>query len=594
MSHYSTKALLGCVASAAVLSVSGAALAVPYAAQVSQTGSTVSYVLNEPATSVTVTRDGGSPLVMPTTAGVASFDMTGFSSYSIDVSNTQAAGWVESPSSAANGFLEFERPRDVVVNNNPGSEHFGTVYVSNPRDVATASGRTMTDGIYVLNADASDIDGTALPSDVVSRTAGFTFAGSTSSSPWRMAVDADDNLLLSIWSDGDAGVRITDPTVTTGELLLAEIGDANANTTGNHGSVVSRPVFTGSLSGGDFTLYTIDEDRESSGGAGTGNNIWRYDIGSSPGATGYAGAANIEVDNTLLGTNSDGSPIFLDLNVGVLNELIRDPKTGNWIELQQRANGSESGMVIFSPDFSTVLWNSKEFSITNNLDGTLDDLLNPDSLGVQDIFRWMVGGTVTPDGSTLMLHRRLAELDNEYLGTANVLMIPLDASGLPDLDVSDPVADPLLGITEVSTLTGGGSTSVISYDLAGNIYTASNVDEKVTIFGPGGNSTAVTNSDGTFVINGVTYGGGGSIPGDLDGDGFVGLSDLDIILNNWNLNVPPGNPLADPTGDGFVGLEDLDILLNNWNAGTPPGNAVPEPASLALLGLGAIAALRRR
>ncbi len=86
-----------------------------------------------------------------------------------------------------------------------------------------------------------------------------------------------------------------------------------------------------------------------------------------------------------------------------------------------------------------------------------------------------------------------------------------------------------------------------------------------------------------------------NLPGDLNGDGFVGLDDLDIILSNWNLDVPPADAAADPTGDGFVGLADLDIVLNNWNTGTPPnGSAIPEPASFTLLSLGGLVVLWRR
>ncbi len=84
------------------------------------------------------------------------------------------------------------------------------------------------------------------------------------------------------------------------------------------------------------------------------------------------------------------------------------------------------------------------------------------------------------------------------------------------------------------------------------------------------------------------------LPGDLDGDGFVGLGDLDIILTNWNLAVPPGDPLSDADGDGFVGLGDLDIVLNNWNTGTPPAIAIPEPASIWLIGLLGVSRFYRR
>ncbi len=86
----------------------------------------------------------------------------------------------------------------------------------------------------------------------------------------------------------------------------------------------------------------------------------------------------------------------------------------------------------------------------------------------------------------------------------------------------------------------------------------------------------------------------GLLTGDLDGDGFVGIADLNIVLGNWNQNVTAGTD-ADPNGDGFVGIGDLNVVLGVWNVGTPPaaGAAVPEPASLALLGAGALWVARR-
>ena len=86
-------------------------------------------------------------------------------------------------------------------------------------------------------------------------------------------------------------------------------------------------------------------------------------------------------------------------------------------------------------------------------------------------------------------------------------------------------------------------------------------------------------------------------PGDLNGDGFVGGADLDIVRSFWGQTVTPGNLLhGDPSGDGFVAGDDLDEVRAHWGEGTPPAaDAVPEPTFWSmLLGLGLARAIRRR
>lgn len=103
------------------------------------------------------------------------------------------------------------------------------------------------------------------------------------------------------------------------------------------------------------------------------------------------------------------------------------------------------------------------------------------------------------------------------------------------------------------------------------------------------NNFAITSDDVRDRFDAVAF-----LPGDIDGDGFVGITDLNLVLGNWNQSVPPGDPLADPSGDGFVGIADLNEVLGNWNAGTPPTSSVPEPAAVGLLLLGSLALLCRR
>ncbi len=51
------------------------------------------------------------------------------------------------------------------------------------------------------------------------------------------------------------------------------------------------------------------------------------------------------------------------------------------------------------------------------------------------------------------------------------------------------------------------------------------------------------------------------VPGDLDGDGVVGVTDLLLLLGAWGAN--PGS-IADLDGDGAVGVVDFLMLLANW------------------------------
>jgi enediyne biosynthesis protein E4 len=155
--------------------------------------------------------------------------------------------------------------------------------------------------------------------------------------------------------------------------------------------------------------------------------------------------------------------------------------------------------------------------------------------------------------------------------------------------------DPDSSITgdEMTREIDGGSNFLAQSEKVGHfgLGTNGNTIDRVTIRWPSGITQQFFNVSPNTELLAIEQ----EITGDLNGDGFVGIDDLNLVLGNWNQNTTAGmRAFGDPSGDGFVGIDDLNTVLGNWNTGTPPSSAaIPEPGTLALLGLGAVAMLRR-
>lgn len=63
---------------------------------------------------------------------------------------------------------------------------------------------------------------------------------------------------------------------------------------------------------------------------------------------------------------------------------------------------------------------------------------------------------------------------------------------------------------------------------------------------------------------GVPFSGAAAMPGDVTGDGVVGIDDLLAVLAAWGSCAERVCP-ADCDGDGLVGASDLLIVLGNWS-----------------------------
>jgi hypothetical protein len=108
------------------------------------------------------------------------------------------------------------------------------------------------------------------------------------------------------------------------------------------------------------------------------------------------------------------------------------------------------------------------------------------------------------------------------------------------------------------TLTSGRSTAItFTWNTTGDPYGSYTIKVQVAL-APSETNTA----NNTFVYGIIKV----TIPGDIDGEGYVGPRNLGILGANYGsyAGYPNYNPNADITGAGYVGSRDLGILGANY------------------------------
>ncbi len=246
--------------------------------------------------------------------------------------------------------------------------------------------------------------------------------------------------------------------------------------------------------------------------------------------------------------------------------------------------------------------------LSANTDGGIYSALTQHRARVKSSFDYNYGGPSNLNWANGI--ETVATARSQYIGRVSLVdMFRIDVDTLNLQFLLDEFGTSL-GITTTSEMRGilspeddllNGNPSdwvdwVLNYDEVNNAFGPGTDGVNLDLFAPG---DVIHPGDlGYAVMAQIWFDNGlDLILGDIDGDGFVGLSDINFVLSNWNQNVTPGDEtLGELTNDGFVGIEDLNVILSNWNAGTPPPPPVaitPEPSSF-LIGLAMSLTLFRR
>ena len=445
-------------------------------------------------------------------------------------------------------------------------------------NVTTTAGDFSTDARMELQLNGGDATYTLVDADGEYDTGvGFSFFG-IDATVRMTGADTYDIDILRYNEPNDPNPQLTTITGRTlaGSGTLDSVAIYNQDTETQSDAFFNNLGYTSGINSGSDTTLNPDYDfgwYDATGDIGTGLGPWDFTYG--PSANGFAGFFLQDnpgngIDNVGQPTPQDGSAWALYANKGDGVDSATAYRTFD----DPLSAGGDSFTVAFENGF--VDTNGKVgFALRNGNTTDLTDDYNTDAR----LEFYFNGG----DGSFTLVDAGGA-FDTGVPFTFFGVEVTVTLTGADTYDIEIKRFDEADDATpEITTITGR------TFAGAGTI-------DSMALF----NRDAATQSDLFFNSLGIVTDAPVGIPGDLNGDGYVGLDDLQFILDHWNQNVTIGDAtMGDVSGpggvpDGYVGLDDLQPILDHWNEGVLNPIAVPEPAGLVLLGLGGMAALRRR
>ena len=211
-----------------------------------------------------------------------------------------------------------------------------------------------------------------------------------------------------------------------------------------------------------------------------------------------------------------------------------------------------------------------------------------DSDGIADDLRfgmeWFFGGHIFGGyyGPELMATIRIVS----DLGPYGETGIRHYASAPVTLSLLGPGVAPV----RLGDFDGDGDIDADDIDALGAAIQAGSTDLTFDMDGNGLIEQADFNLHVTTLVDTLIGEGSGTMAGDFNLDGVIDLIDLGTVGEQYGMGT--GWATGDADGNGLVDLIDLGSVGENYGfAATAP---IPEPATMTLLGLGAVALIRRK